>query len=93
MTATKTELVSAIGAFYQILNVGDAVVYPVRRGSSLYLVKGVITDIIEEPHSWRETVQKLKVRASQETCMWGSDVRNVDRSVTVECLNRVVKLS
>jgi hypothetical protein len=78
----------------QVLNgevkAGDTIAYATRGGSSLDMSIGTILDVFEKDHNWKSGVKVpvLRVKTTQST-----DNYNLPRTVTVNVLDRVVKMS
>lgn len=72
-----------------IVEWGDSVAYATRGGSSLDMNIGVILEVLEVPHPWKdgETINKLRVQTEEST-----DTYRLLRTAVIGQLHRVVKL-
>jgi hypothetical protein len=71
--------------------IGDAVAYCVRDGGSTTMKVGIVRNIVSVNHPWKAGVKinKLKVEIIKSSCSYDSSLGKV---VTIECLDRVLKL-
>ena len=86
---------TATGAFGQTLTVGDTVVYPVRRGSAQWLVRGEIYDISrrEDPRREGSELTDLKIKVNAETCAWSGRWTQTERLTTVRRVEQVARIA
>lgn len=76
------------------LKLGDTIVYPVRRGSSMWLQKATVTGFVPEKN-WRG-VEEPRIQAEYETTVseltsWGRTTKFVTRKVNLSALKNVIK--
>ena len=93
-TATQTfpqpsKADTAVGAFGARLIIGDTVVYPTRRGSAQWLVRGKIVDFV---HNQSGGVTQLKISVNAESCPWSGQWNHCTRQTTVRRLSQVVRI-